>query len=112
MAAKQLANAERVTAPAPQNTYYPLFDWLRIALATVVALSHDQVIRWTSSGNLAVQVFFALSGWLIGGILLETSPRNLARFWFNRATRIWIPYAVGLAILLGVSVLHDPITRK
>jgi peptidoglycan/LPS O-acetylase OafA/YrhL len=99
-------------APAPQDTYYPLFDWLRIILATVVSLYHDDILRWSSSGNLAVQVFFALSGWLIGGILLTTSPRNLARFWFNRATRIWIPYAVGLALLLGASILRDPITRK
>jgi peptidoglycan/LPS O-acetylase OafA/YrhL len=112
MTDKEHAGTEAVAAPPPPNTYYPLFDWLRIGLATVVALFHDDVIRWPSSGNLAVQVFFALSGWLIGGILLETSPRKLSRFWFNRATRIWIPYAVGLALLLGAAILHDHITRK
>ena len=47
----------------PQTTYYPYFDYLRIALATIVMLAQ--------SGNLAVQMFFDLSGWLIGGIKFE-----------------------------------------
>lgn len=67
--------------------YYPLFDWLRIILAIVVALGHDNVIQWANSGNLSVQVFFALSGWLIGGILLNTPKGALPRFFFNRVTR-------------------------
>jgi peptidoglycan/LPS O-acetylase OafA/YrhL len=49
------------------------------------------VIPWDTAANLAVQIFFALSGWLIGGILLRTDVQDLPRFYFNRATRIWIP---------------------
>ena len=77
-----------------KKTYYPYFDYLRIALATIVMLGHDGLIRWGQSGNLAVQVFFALSGWLIGGILLRLSTDDLPRFYFNRALRIWIPYYI------------------
>ena len=41
--------------------YYPYFDYLRIGLAIVVMFYHDHLIPWEHSGNLAVQIFFALS---------------------------------------------------
>src|SRR5690349_15809326 len=56
-----------------------LFDWLRFLLASAVVLAHEGVFGWPQIGNLAVQVFFALSGWLIGGILLRTKPAELPR---------------------------------
>lgn len=95
-----------------KKTYYPYFDYLRIALATIVMLGHDGLIRWGQSGNLAVQVFFALSGWLIGGILLRLSTDDLPRFYFNRALRIWIPYYIACLLLILASLLRDPINLK
>ena len=97
---------------ATAATYYPWFDGLRALLAGAVALSHDGVLTWQHSGDLAVHVFFALSGFLIGGILVESEVRDMARFYFNRATRIWIPYAVALVLLLGLSAAREPITHK
>jgi peptidoglycan/LPS O-acetylase OafA/YrhL len=95
------------------SEYYPLFDWLRATLALTVFLSHSGVIAWPQAGNLAVQVFFALSGFLIGGILLKSKTSDLPRFYFNRATRIWIPYTVAIALLALVTALYrDPITTK
>lgn len=102
------------TQPATETeaaTYYPHFDWLRIALAGAVVLSHADILPG-HSGNFAVQIFFALSGWLIGGILLRTPREGMARFYYLRATRIWIPYTVAFGILLLVSVLREPITQK
>ncbi len=93
-------------------TYYPYFDYLRIALATIVMLGHDGLIHWGQSGNLAVQVFFALSGWLIGGILLKLSKDDLTRFYFNRALRIWIPYYIACVLLIFASLVRDPINFK
>lgn len=101
-----------ITSPEHQQEYYPYFDWLRIVLAAVVVLSHEHIIRWSEAGSVAVQVFFALSGWLIGGILLKTPRAGLTRFYFNRVARIWGPYYTALAIVLGVSLLRDPITPK
>jgi peptidoglycan/LPS O-acetylase OafA/YrhL len=103
---------KKITINGDIGSYYPLFDWLRIILAIVVALKHDDVIQWSNAGNLAVQVFFALSGWLIGGILLSSKKEDLPRFFFNRVTRIWVPYAIAIALLLGASLLRDPVTSK
>ena len=89
------------------GTYYPWFDWLRGVLALTVMLAHDGLIGWPSAGNFAVQVFFALSGWLIGNVLLHTRRPDLPRFYFNRAVRIWVPYYIALALLLAASLLRD-----
>jgi peptidoglycan/LPS O-acetylase OafA/YrhL len=86
---------------------FPLFDWLRFTLASVVALTHEHIIGWEPAANLAVQVFFALSGWLIGGILLRTDVRHLSRFYFNRATRIWIPYVFAVAAIYLLAAVRD-----
>jgi len=96
----------------PKAVYYPYFDYLRILLAVIVMLFHDGVVTWSLSGNLAVQVFFALSGWLIGGILPHLPAKELPRFYFNRAMRIWIPYYIALALLIAVSLLRDRLTGK
>lgn len=93
-------------APGAPDSY-PLFDWLRFALASTVALSHEGIFTWDGSGNLAVQVFFSLSGWLIGGILLRTTHQELPRFFFNRCTRIWMPYFVAVAAVYGLSFVRD-----
>lgn len=75
-------------------------------------LFHDGLFTWSHAGGFAVQVFFALSGWLIGGILLKTSKTELTRFYFNRAVRIWIPYYLAVGLLLVLSLLREPITPK
>lgn len=94
------------------QSYYPLFDYLRAGCAITVMLYHAKVLTWSQSGDLAVQVFFALSGWLIGGILIHTRPNELYRFYFNRAIRIWIPYYIALALILILSVFRDPLGEK
>jgi peptidoglycan/LPS O-acetylase OafA/YrhL len=83
------------------------FDVLRFLLAFGVLLSHIGVLTWGPSGNLPVQIFFALSGWLIGSILYNTAPAELSRFYFDRATRIWIPYFSTVTILYLVSAVHE-----
>jgi peptidoglycan/LPS O-acetylase OafA/YrhL len=95
-----------------RDDYYCGFDYLRGVLALTVVLGHERVISWPDSANFAVQVFFALSGWLIGRILLHSSPRDLPKFYFNRAVRIWVPYYIALALLVAASLLHDRITVK
>jgi len=87
---------------------YPLFDWLRFILASIVVLDHaGYQFAPFLTGPLAVCVFFALSGWLIGGILLRTEISELPRFFFNRSTRIWIPYFAAIILLYGIAVLRE-----
>lgn len=95
------------------RVYFPGFDWLRFALACTVMFSHFGLFpAWPRAGDFAVQVFFALSGWLIGGILLDVKRRELPAFFFNRAVRIWAPYYLALIFLVTASLLRDPITLK
>ncbi len=93
-----------------QPHYYPYFDYLRGILASIVMLGHDHVINLPYAASFAVQVFFALSGWLIGGILLHTDKNKLPKFYYNRALRIWIPYFIALALIVIASLMKDEIT--
>ena len=92
--------------------YYPFFDWLRGLLAITVMFTHEGLIGWALSGNFAVQIFFALSGWLIGSILIKLEPSKLTQFYFNRAVRIWIPYYFALILLILASLIREPVTDK
>jgi peptidoglycan/LPS O-acetylase OafA/YrhL len=100
-------------AESTKLTGYPIFDWLRFILASVVALGHADLITHSEiTGNLAVQVFFSLSGWLIGGILLNSRVEQLPRFFFNRATRIWLPYFFAVGALYALSAVREPINLR
>ncbi|HXJ23282.1 MAG TPA: acyltransferase [Polyangia bacterium] len=96
------------------DRYFAWFDYLRILLAIGVFVTHAGAHPFGSDnfGNACVQVFFALSGFLIGGILLQSLPADLPRFYFNRSTRIWVPYAIAIGLLFAGSALqhqlHDP----
>jgi peptidoglycan/LPS O-acetylase OafA/YrhL len=94
------------------SAYFPYFDWLRFVLAAMVMLGHDHVFDavWDSAPTFVAHVFFVLSGWLIGGILLNLSAAGLPRFFFNRALRIWIPYYVACALRIGASLARDTLT--
>ncbi len=99
--------------PRAATGYYPWFDWLRLGLASVVLLSHEHLIeQWPQAGDFAVRIFFALSGWLIGGLLVTLPKEELPRFYFNRALRIWCPYFLALGLLVIASLLRDPVTPK
>ncbi|MCK9685891.1 acyltransferase family protein [Scleromatobacter humisilvae] len=112
MGATIARDARDLTPHEKAETYFPWFDWLRAACACAVMWYHGHIFAWDHAGNFAVQIFFALSGWLIGGILLVTAPSSLPRFYFNRAVRIWAPYYLAAAILLTLSVMREPITAK
>lgn len=92
--------------------YFPGLDFLRIVLASIVMFGHDKIIMWPYAGKLAVEVFFALSGWLIAGILLKINSGDLPKFYFNRAIRVWGPYFFALALIVLASLLRDPVDLK
>ncbi|WP_294392020.1 acyltransferase [uncultured Sphingomonas sp.] len=104
---------KRVANPEAQKLEsYPHLDWLRFILASLVALGHQGLPDiGPVDGALAVDVFLALSGWLIGGILLRSKPSDMPRFFFNRATRIWIPYAFAVAAVYLLAAVRDGVSR-
>lgn len=89
----------------------PYLDFLR-ALAIVMVLTHHIFQAWpgidtswlpyTRIGAKGVDLFFVLSGWLIGGLfwreLKETGELRLVRFWKRRWLRTIPPYLGGLLL--------------
>ena len=93
--------------------YYGLFDPLRAVLALAVFLSHADILPdfIAGAGGFAVRVFFALSGFLVGGILLQSAQnsgfwRDTPRFYFNRCVRIWIPYYLMIGAYVVLMLLR------
>ena len=105
-------NPTKIDRKRFEGVYYPWHDWLRAICACSVMLYHDSALRWAHTGQFAVDVFFALSGWLIAGILLNSDKADLTRFYFNRAIRIWIPYYIAVLFLLILSIAREPVTAK
>lgn len=103
---------DKITA-ASTIEYFGLFDPLRAFLAFAVFVSHSELIPSPieNLGGTAVRVFFALSGFLVGGILLESAQRDnywrgIPRFYFNRCIRIWIPYYCLIASYIALMLLR------
>lgn len=88
-------------------------DGLRaIAILAVVTAHfvHDssRLTNLLRLGWAGVDLFFALSGFLITGILIDLRGRDTSfrTFYWRRALRIFPPYYLTLVITLGLAVLH------
>lgn len=95
-----------------EKTYLPTLDgWRGIAVLGVILYhgreefprSNSLLIRLAAHCYLGVDVFFAISGFLICGLLLreyeETGDISLRRFYIRRCFRILPPYYVSLAAI-------------
>lgn len=82
----------------------PVLDGLRGVAILLVMLMHTAILH---NGFIGVDVFFALSGFLITSLLLEewdaTRALSLRRFYERRARRL-LP---GLLLLVGIYVILD-----
>jgi peptidoglycan/LPS O-acetylase OafA/YrhL len=89
-------------------------DGLRGVACLIVLTSHyfgeiPHGTRFLVFGWLGVDIFFVLSGFLIGSIILEhhTEPTFLKSFYLRRAARIVPVYALGCAVSLSlISLTH------
>ena len=84
-------------------TYRPDIDGLRAVAVISVILFHLNS-SWLPGGFLGVDIFFVISGYLIGGILfreLSTNTFSLKNFYLRRMRRI-LPafFAVVIPVLL------------
>lgn len=113
----------------PQSERAPLLDVCRAAAVLLVTGHHNPAPApsgsfgetffnaWERIGWLGVDLFFVISGFLIGRQLIKevqgTGSLRLRRFWFKRAGKIWPPYFVFLfaavAYFFTISTATDPV---
>ena len=76
----------------------------------IVQFRFPAVTPYVNTGSFGVDLFFVLSGFLIGGILLRLgedlrSPRTFAGFWVSRALRTLPSYYLFVAVNVAVRLL-------
>jgi peptidoglycan/LPS O-acetylase OafA/YrhL len=101
-----------VTPPSVERRPYRYFGLLRFALAFLVMFAHfvnniaapttRDVYFPLSLGNIAVLVFFALSGFIIIEAINDSYSRRPGAFAVNRLLRIVPPYLAALALAVVV----------
>ncbi|MDF2993325.1 MAG: hypothetical protein K0S37_3839 [Microbacterium sp.] len=82
----------------------------------LVLLRHAWPEKFGSAGIVGVVAFFALSGYLITGLLLSDINRRgrvrYGRFYRNRALRLLPPLVLMLAVLAVVTLVADPLGQR
>ncbi|WP_161596757.1 acyltransferase family protein [Chitinophaga vietnamensis] len=98
--------------PFSAGSYIKSLDGLRAVAITLVMLYHFEILHF---GWIGIQLFFVLSGYLIGGILLREKMQpadlgvRLRKFWGRRVLRIFpVYYAYLLAFALICAVTGFP----
>jgi peptidoglycan/LPS O-acetylase OafA/YrhL len=68
----------------------------------------------TGFSHLAVLIFFLLSGWLVGGSLLNKlgEPRILVSYAIDRLTRMWIVLVPAFLLTLALGIVTEAIDPK
>ncbi|MCV7511349.1 hypothetical protein M3D71_000855 [Micrococcus luteus] len=96
-------------APAAGHRYWPQLDGMRTLAVALVLVGHSWV-RHFHGAERGVGLFFALSGFLITGLLMDELGRHgrvdLARFTGRRALRL-VP-ALLVLLAAAVPVLRPP----
>ncbi len=86
-----------------EGAYRPGLDGIRALAVTAVLLFH---LDRLPGGNLGVDAFFVVSGWLITGKLLDEGDHHgridLGRFWVGRVRRLM---PASMAVLLAIAVV-------
>ncbi|WP_225438562.1 acyltransferase family protein [Candidatus Frankia nodulisporulans] len=101
--ATQAAQDTQDTQAAAKFAYHPALDGIRVICIYVILAGHMGAIR---ASNVAVDVFFVLSGFLITALLLaehhRTGTVSIGRFLVRRAFRLmpamWVYLFVGLLV--------------
>ncbi|WP_328295179.1 acyltransferase [Kineococcus sp. NBC_00420] len=88
---------------------------LRGVAIGLVVLRHAAPDVFGGAGIVGVTIFFALSGWLISGILLgeveRTGRVDFRRFYLNRVFRLYPALIAFVVVLALVGVLADPLEQ-
>jgi peptidoglycan/LPS O-acetylase OafA/YrhL len=95
----------------PRLAYVPAVDGLR-AVAVAAVVGFHAGLTWLPGGFLGVEVFFAISGFLITALLWaevrRTGRIDLGHFWLRRARRLLPALLVMLAAVASYMALFVP----
>lgn len=101
--------ALQVLATHLRGEFYP-------SLRTVSepALWYQVLAFLTGFGHLAVVLFFLLSGWLVGGSVLNKlgQPRLLAAYAIDRVTRLWIVLIPGFILTIALAAVTGQVNPQ
>jgi peptidoglycan/LPS O-acetylase OafA/YrhL len=77
-------------------------------------IAYTALAFFTGFAHQAVMVFFLISGWLVGGSLLNKlgQPRALRSYAIDRVTRLWTVLAPTLFMMLGIGLVIGAVTPE
>jgi len=77
-------------------------------------LAYMGLAFFTGFAHQAVMVFFLISGWLVGGSLLDKigKPQALRSYAIDRVTRLWTVLLPMLVMMLGIGLIIGTITPE
>lgn len=75
-------------------------------------LAYTALAFFTGFAHQAVMVFFLISGWLVGGSLLDKigRPQALRSYAIDRVTRLWTVLLPTLVMMLGIALVIGTIS--
>lgn len=95
-----------MTTDSPNRSYWPGLDGLRGIAALAVIIFHAH-LGLAANGYVGVDVFFALSGFLITSLLLVETQRHahirLLRFYMRRMLRLWPALVATCALVMAAA---------
>ncbi|MEP9400889.1 acyltransferase [Sphingomonas sp. VNH70] len=96
---------------AEREAYRPYLDGLRACCILFTIAAHVDTMPWWVNGSIGVDIFFALSGWLITWLLLGERERtggiDLRGFYIRRIFRIVPLYLVMIAAYGAIATVAD-----
>ena len=110
---KTLFSSNNLSIPGSlSNSYFPQLDGLRGVAITTVLISHyifNYSLKYYDIGNIGVETFFVLSGFLITTLILKEKIKqgtvSLKRFYIRRALRILPVAYLFLLVLLFLNYI-------
>jgi peptidoglycan/LPS O-acetylase OafA/YrhL len=77
-------------------------------------IAYTALAFFTGFAHQAVMVFFLISGWLVGGSLLNKmgQPRALRSYAIDRATRLWTVLVPTLCLMIGIGLITGAATPE